>query len=118
MFGRPSLSRLIASQHEEVMAALEQMDEASKRRHEEWQAHNERRAEEWRAYNERREEEGRADLTRREEEMREFNREILLRNEKVYTNVLVQLEEGREQLRANTQAVLSVLDRLDRRDAA
>jgi len=47
------------------------------------------------------------------EEMREFNREILLRNEKVYKSVLVELEEGRKQLRANTRAVLSVLDRFN-----
>jgi RNA polymerase-binding transcription factor DksA len=53
-------------------------------------------------------------------ETREFNREILLRNEKVYTALIAQIEEGREeiranteQVRANTQAVLSVLDRLE-----
>jgi hypothetical protein len=49
----------------------------------------------------------------REEETREFNREILLRNEKVYTTVIAEMEEGRRQIRANTQAVLSVLDRLN-----
>jgi hypothetical protein len=47
------------------------------------------------------------------EETREFNREILLRNEKVYTSVIAEMEEGRKQIRANTQAVLSVLDRLN-----
>ena len=59
-------------------------------------------------------------LRQREEEMRreweatrEFNREILLRNEKVYTSMIVQLEENTEQTRANTRAVLSMLDRLD-----
>jgi len=46
------------------------------------------------------------------EETREFNREILLRNEKVYTSVIAEMEEGRKQIQANTQAVLSVLDRL------
>jgi hypothetical protein len=53
-----------------------------------------------------------------EEGTREFNREILLRNEKVYTTVIAEMErnsrridEGTKQLRANTQAVLSVLDR-------
>jgi hypothetical protein len=47
------------------------------------------------------------------EESREFNREILLRNEKVYTSVIAEMEEGRKQLRANTQAVLSMLDRFN-----
>jgi len=47
------------------------------------------------------------------EETREFNREILLRNEKVYTRVIVQMEENTEQIRANTQAVLSMLDRFN-----
>jgi hypothetical protein len=50
------------------------------------------------------------------EETREFNREILLRNEKVYTAVIVEMEEGRKQVQANTKAVLSVLDRLDGSD--
>lgn len=56
---------------------------------------------------------------RREEESREFMHEILLRNEKVYTSVIAelqrmgrQIEENTAQIRANTQAVLSVLDRL------
>jgi hypothetical protein len=47
------------------------------------------------------------------EETREFNREILLRNEKVYTSVIVQMEENTEQIRANTQVVLSMLDRFN-----
>jgi hypothetical protein len=47
------------------------------------------------------------------EETREFNREILLRNENVYTRVLVELEEGRRQIQANTEAVLRLLDRFD-----
>jgi len=47
------------------------------------------------------------------EESREFNREILLRNEKVYTSVIAEMEEGRRQIRANTQAVLSMLDRFN-----
>jgi hypothetical protein len=47
------------------------------------------------------------------EETREFNREILLRNEKVYTSVIAEMEEGRKQIRANTQAVLRMLDRLN-----
>ena len=52
-------------------------------------------------------------LKRRDEEMREFNREILLRNEKVYKAVIAEIEEGRKQIQANTKAVLSVLDRLE-----
>jgi hypothetical protein len=54
------------------------------------------------------------------EETREFNREILLRNEKVYTRVIAEMEkhgrlveENIAETRASTQAVLSVLDRLD-----
>jgi hypothetical protein len=47
------------------------------------------------------------------EDAREFNREILLRNEKVYKGVLAELEEGRRQIQANTQAVLRLLDRFD-----
>ncbi|HEY5977023.1 MAG TPA: hypothetical protein VIT85_04125 [Solirubrobacterales bacterium] len=54
-------------------------------------------------------EEGRAGR----EEMKAFNREILLRNEKVYTRVIAEMEEGRKQIAANTRAVLSVLDRLE-----
>ncbi len=53
------------------------------------------------------------------DESREFNREILLRNEKVYTAVIAEMEKqgerierGSAQLEANTKAVLSVLDRL------
>ncbi len=45
------------------------------------------------------------------EETREYNRELLLRNEKVYTSVIAQLEENTEQTRANTEAVLRLLDR-------
>jgi hypothetical protein len=47
------------------------------------------------------------------EETREFNRKILLRNEKVYTSVIAEMEEGRKQIRADTQAVLSMLDRFN-----
>jgi ATPase subunit of ABC transporter with duplicated ATPase domains len=55
----------------------------------------------------------RAKSDARAEETREFNREILLRNEKVYTSLIAQVEENTEQIRANTRAVLSVLDRLN-----
>jgi hypothetical protein len=60
---------------------------------------------------------------RRTEETREFNREILLRNEKVYTSMIVQLEENTEQTRASieetraqTQALLRLIDRFDEPD--
>jgi hypothetical protein len=56
------------------------------------------------------------------EEMREFNREILLRNEKVYTAVIAemekngkQIEENTERTRAGTEALLKLLDRFEDR---
>jgi hypothetical protein len=72
-------------------------------------------------------EESREETRRREErldklveETREFNREILLRNEKVYTSVIAKLEkqtkeieENTERTRAGTQAILRLLDRFD-----
>jgi hypothetical protein len=93
MFGR-RIEKLISTQHAEVEA----------RRAEEARL----RAEEFAKWKE--------DSNRAWEDTREFNREILLRNEKVYTSVIAQLEENTEQTRANTRAVLSVLDRLE--DAA
>lgn len=64
---------------------------------------------------------------RRTEETREYSYEILLRNEKVYTGVLVRLEELSEETRSNieetrsnieetraqTQALLRLIDRFD-----
>lgn len=88
MFGRrrDSLQELIRSQHEESRASLEKLGAAV-------------------------------------EEFREFNREILLRNEKVYTGVIARLEEMGEEIRSNTEetraqtrALMRVLDRLDRLD--
>ncbi len=84
MLGRESIRDLIRNQHAETMRQLDIREEEAKR--------------EWRL---------------RDEENREFTREILLRNEKVYTAMIATLEEGSRQLRANTQAVLSVLDRLE-----
>lgn len=52
------------------------------------------------------------------EETREFNREILLRDEKVYTAAIAEMEEGRRQIRADTEAVLRLLDRFDRPEGA
>jgi hypothetical protein len=89
MFGRfrSSLRELIRTQHGEFMLYQEKRDDELRRRDDEFR--------------------------RRDEEMREFNREILLRNEKVYKAVIAEMEEGRRQIRANTQAVLSMLDRFD-----
>lgn len=57
------------------------------------------------------------------EESREFNREILLRNEKVYTAVIRRMEKMSQETRSNieetkaqTQALLRVIDRMDRLD--
>ena len=69
--------------------------------------------EEYMRHQDRREEESREEFRRRDEEFREFMREIILRNEKVYNPILAEMEEGRKQLRANTEAVLSMLDRLE-----
>lgn len=54
------------------------------------------------------------------EDLREFIREITLRNEKVWQAVVGELHEMRDEIRdmreltqANTKAVLAVLDRLE-----
>ena len=47
------------------------------------------------------------------EENRTFMHEILLRNEKVYTAMIAEIQDMREQIQANTRAVLSILDRLE-----
>lgn len=75
------------NQHEKFMRYQEKRDAYEKKRDEEFLARN--------------------------EESREFNREILLRNEKIYTALIAEVEEGRKQIQANTEAVLSVLDRLE-----
>jgi hypothetical protein len=94
MFGRPTLRELITEMREES----QRRDEESKRRDAERKEEFERLMEE---------------SDRRTEETREFNREILLRNEKVYTAMIVQLEENTAQTRTNTKAVLNLLDRFD-----
>jgi hypothetical protein len=101
MFGRPSLRELIAEMREES----KRRDEESKRRDRERKEEFERLVEE---------------SERRTEETREYNREILLRNEKVYTSVIAQLEENTakvhsssEETRAQTQALLRFIDRMD-----
>ncbi len=104
MFGRrkDSLQELIRSEGASLRELTRSQQEDSKRY---W----EKRDEEFRATQ--------ADLHRlreeaeaRAEETREFNREILLRNEKVYKGVIAQMEENTAQIRANTQAVLAALD--------
>jgi len=97
--------KLIADQHQEFMSYQARRDREAKRREEEAK----RREEEAKRREEERKQEGEA----RTVEMREFMREILLRNEKVYTAMIAEMEEGRKQIAANTKAVLSVLDRLN-----
>jgi hypothetical protein len=109
---KESLRELIQHQSKES----ERRHEESERRHEEFLQREEKRKKEFDRYMEKRDAESREREARLElltEETREFNREILLRNEKVYTRLIVQMEENTEQIRANTRAVLSVLDRLN-----
>lgn len=124
---------LIESQREEARDEREEIRRAAEERSEQIRHEGEacraqiRREGEARTEQMRREGEERMAKMREEgdarsEEMREFMREILLRNEKVYTAVIAeaergrkQLEEGTEQIRANTKAVLSVLDRFNGR---
>jgi|SRR6476646_11509708 len=103
MFGRhkESLRELIRTQHEESKRYREEREKYWEGREKYWEErdkelHELRKAAEAQA-----------------EQTREFNREILLRNEKVYTRVIAEMEEGRKQIQANTRAVLSVLDRLE-----
>jgi hypothetical protein len=98
---RESLRELIRNQHEETLALIGEMHEDSRRYHERREAELERRDE------------------RRDGEFREFMREIALRHEKIFGAVLAEMEEwrreaeeGRKQIRANTEAVLRLLDRL------
>ena len=127
MFGRhTSLRELIHSQHEEFMRYQERRDEEWGRRDAEFREESQRRAEEsrQRAEESRQREERLDQLV---EETREYNREILLRNEKVYTSVLARLDEmgkeirestaqirsNTEESRAQTQVLLRLLDRFD-----
>lgn len=140
MFGRESLREMISRQHEELVAIrredaawrmsvvarwdaeAEQWAAEAEQRKEEAQRREEREAR-WEQEAAQRAEETRAAV----EEAREFNREMLLRNEKVYVSVLRRLEEMGEEIRANTarvaecteetraqtRAVLKLLDRFD-----
>lgn len=108
MFGRPTLRELITEMREES----QRRDEESKRRDAERKEEFERLMDE---------------SERRTEETREYNKEILLRNEKVYKGVIVRLEElneetrasvrqiksNTEETRAQTQALLRLIDRMD-----
>ena len=110
MFGR-RLEKLIVTQHEEVMARHEETMAYLRQREVEMREEFQQR----RVESKRRDEESEQRMEESErctEETREFNREILLRNEKVYKAVIAEVEEGRKQIQANTRAVLSVLDRL------
>jgi hypothetical protein len=100
-----SLRELIRRQHGEFMryqqrrdAELRQRDEESRRRAEERDREFRRRDEEFRKL---------------AEETREFNRELLLRNEKVYKALIAEVEEGRKQIQADIKSVLDALDRLE-----
>ncbi len=111
VFGR-RLTRYFEKRDEEIRvrderwgAEAKERDKEARRREEQWAAESRKRDEEARHSRER--------LNALVKETREFNREILLRNEKVYTSLIAQVEESTEEIRANTRAVLSVLDRLD-----
>jgi hypothetical protein len=108
MFDRPTLRELIAEMQEECRCR----DEASKRRDEEFKRRDRERQEEIDRLSE--------ESERRTEETREYGREALLRNEKVYKAVIVRLDEGTaeikwstEETRAQTQALLRLIDRMD-----
>ena len=100
MFGR-KFTRYLEKRDEEVRLRDEERTAEARKRHEEGRAR-------WAEIQRLREK-----AETREEETREFNREILLRNEKVYKSAIAEMEEGRRQIRANTQAVLSMLDRFN-----
>jgi hypothetical protein len=108
MFGHPSVRELIAEMQEEMRRS----DAASKLRREEFKRRDRERQEEIERLSEGSE--------RRTEETREYGREALLRNEKVYKAVIVRLDEGTaeikwstEETRAQTQALLRIIDRMD-----
>ncbi len=101
---------MIGRRRETLLELIRSQREESSREHEETMA-----------YLRSRDAEMERQFERRDEEMREFNREILLRNEKVYSNVIVRLEEmgkdirsNTEETKAQTQALLRLIDRFDR----
>jgi hypothetical protein len=121
MFGRrgKSLKELIGLQHEGLQELIRLQHEELRR----WDEEARHRQEESRHRQEEWEKESRQAMERSAraiEDFREFNREILLRNEKVYTSVLQRLEllaeeirEHRDETRAQTKALLKLLDRFD-----
>jgi hypothetical protein len=96
VFGRESLREVVRNQHQEMQEFLRDQREESLRYQEESRIKHETLV----------------------EETREFNRELLLRNEKVVNKAIAEIEEGRKQIRANTEAVLALLDRFDKRGGA
>ncbi|HEX8754008.1 MAG TPA: hypothetical protein VF731_11390 [Solirubrobacterales bacterium] len=144
MFGkRKSLAELVSVMREEARERHEERVAETRRWEERWAAETQKREREARRREaeaqkreaeaqkrevkaqereERREAEAaarEAEARRRGEETREFNREILLRNEKVYTGVIRRLEKmdeatrsNVEETRAQTKALLRLLDRL------
>jgi hypothetical protein len=122
MFGR-SFKRYLEKRDEEFHRRDEELRTEAQQRDEELKAEARKRDEELKAEARKRDAEGSARWARLEElraksdaqteETREFNREILLRNEKVYTRLIAEIEDQRKQIQANTQAVLSVLDRFN-----
>jgi hypothetical protein len=113
------LTSYFEKRDEEIRARDERWDAEARKRDAEARkrdAEARSRGEQWAAESRKRDEEAQESRERLDalvEETREFNREILLRNEKVYTSVIAEMEEWRKQIQANTQAVLNVLDRLN-----
>lgn len=99
---RESLRELICRESESTRELMSNQHEEHVNRHQEYMRDQDRR-----------EKESKREFRRRDEEFREFMREIVLRNEKIYGPIIVEMEEASEQIKANTEAVLSMLDRLD-----
>jgi hypothetical protein len=122
MFGS-KLTRYLEKRDEEIRLRDEERAVEARKRDLRWAMEVRKRDAKWAMEARKRDEEGRArwsEIQRlreraeaREEETRAFNREILLRNEKVYKSAIAEMEEGRRQIRANTQAVLTMLDRFN-----
>jgi hypothetical protein len=115
--------RFVLGQRKSLTELIVLLREESRQRHEERMAEIRLLEGEFR----KREEERAAEARKRDEEFHEFNREILLRNEKVYTDVLRRMEKldrkmdanveatrsNTEETRAQTKALLKLIDRFD-----
>jgi hypothetical protein len=102
--------RFVLGQRKSLTELIVLLREESRQRHEERMAEIRLLEGEFR----KREEERAAEARKRDEEFHEFNREILLRNEKVYTDVLRRMERSNtEETRAQTKALLKLIDRFD-----